>query len=429
MLRLDIIRKENTATSSCHKSVDMRFVFINLHTNQFVVKTMEKYLTKRSFAPKHRFFVEYLLENDFEVACLINKKGSFLSSYLGIPTGFLSIPLACMEYKTIMKNSGLPKEKIKLLKSPAELKDNDVVILYNVFRDNFIDVDKITCTKIGCLLHFFGTKNEAKQLKHANVSAVFAEANLQKTSKIFKQNFKWYNKKFLTLPFVFQERFKNKRDFVNRKNKAIAMGTLTINQIPDFIEVYGNGIYQPLRKQILDNKDALSDIIDCYISLYNEKNKLKKLKPSDSKVIKKLKMIYNLFCSGQQKKYFSFDMVEKYNEYKICIVPEDIQGMPGIGFVEGMACGCAYIGLDYCGYTDIGMVSGIHYISYDGTLEDLRKKCEYYLSPEHERELRKIAENGYKFAREHFTKNYVGKLLVDKIMKIQVEEYESRKES
>ena len=45
----------------------------------------------------------------------------------------------------------------------------------------------------------------------------------------------------------------------------------------------------------------------------------------------------------------------------------------GIGFVEGMACGSAYIGLDDPMYKDIGLIPGKHYIIY-GTLEDLKSR-------------------------------------------------------
>ena len=52
------------------------------------------------------------------------------------------------------------------------------------------------------------------------------------------------------------------------------------------------------------------------------------------------------------------------------VVPEEANDLPGIGFVEGMACGSAYIGLDDGMYKDIGLIPRKHYITYDGTLED-----------------------------------------------------------
>ena len=75
-------------------------------------------------------------------------------------------------------------------------------------------------------------------------------------------------------------------------------------------------------------------------------------------------------------------------------------GLPAIGFVESMACGCAYIGLDHSMYRDIGLVPGTHYIAYDGTLPGLAEAIRLYRNrPE---ALRRIAEEGCRFVREHF---------------------------
>ena len=87
-------------------------------------------------------------------------------------------------------------------------------------------------------------------------------------------------------------------------------------------------------------------------------------------------------------------MVEKFNDYKMHFLGEEILGVPGIGFVEGMACGSAYIGLDSPMYRDYGLIPGIHYISYDGTKEGLRKTVEYYQRPENQEELERIAKTG-----------------------------------
>ena len=81
------------------------------------------------------------------------------------------------------------------------------------------------------------------------------------------------------------------------------------------------------------------------------------------------------------------------------VCPEELVGMPGIGFVEGMACGCAYIGLNHDMYRCLGLEPGIHYITYDGTLEDLRKVILYYKQrPE---EVKNIADTGCRYVRKN----------------------------
>ena len=80
-------------------------------------------------------------------------------------------------------------------------------------------------------------------------------------------------------------------------------------------------------------------------------------------------------------------------------VPEEICGLPAIGFVEGMACGSVYFGLDDPMYQNIGMNPGVHYVSYDGTVIDLMAKVNYYQA--HPTELMNIGEAGSKFVLEN----------------------------
>ena len=99
----------------------------------------------------------------------------------------------------------------------------------------------------------------------------------------------------------------------------------------------------------------------------------------------------------------------------MCIVGEEILGIPGIGFVEGMACGCAYIGQNKGYYEDYGMQEGVHYIGYDGTLEDLKAKIRYYQRPENQEELEQIAKTGYEFVRKNFCGHVVAERLIQSL--------------
>ena len=109
-------------------------------------------------------------------------------------------------------------------------------------------------------------------------------------------------------------------------------------------------------------------------------------------------------------------MVEKFNEYKMHLVGEEILGVPGIGFVEGMACGSAYIGLDSPMYRDYGLIPGVHYIAYDGTKEGLRQTVEYWQRPENQEELEQIAKTGCEFVRKNFCGPIVAKNLLENLI-------------
>ena len=95
----------------------------------------------------------------------------------------------------------------------------------------------------------------------------------------------------------------------------------------------------------------------------------------------------------------------------IAISPEEIIGVPSIGFVEAMACGCAFIGLKSDIYTSLGMIPGVHYLEYDGNIESLKGVIRNALS-DVER-LREIAMNGNTFIKQNFNGAVVAKMLID----------------
>ena len=90
-----------------------------------------------------------------------------------------------------------------------------------------------------------------------------------------------------------------------------------------------------------------------------------------------------------------------------------------IGFVEGMACGCAYLGQTVGYYEDYGMKAGVHYIGYDGTLDDLKAKISYYQQPEHQEELETIAKTGCEFVRSHFNGPVAAASLLNNLLNAQ----------
>ena len=50
-----------------------RVVFVNLHCNAMLVKTMNKFIYKQSAALKHKYLLDYLLDNpEYEVCTYIN---------------------------------------------------------------------------------------------------------------------------------------------------------------------------------------------------------------------------------------------------------------------------------------------------------------------------------------------------------------------
>lgn len=389
-----------------------RIVFVNLHSDWMLVRTAAVYLFKYSEAVKHGYLFKYLMNSpEYEVCNYINDKGfSLIRSKNEKISTFLNM-FSFLENRKTMKVNGIDSRNITLLRKPSEIRPTDIVILYNVCNDNYSGMCNIDAFKALSMLHFHGRASEENVIKEADVSCMFNEVDLQKNCELY-QRYYHIDIPWITHPFVYAERFQNKTPFSQRKNMAFATGTITYKTHDEFLSTYGDACNQPSRKQIKDNPSYFKNTVYCTSSDYLEDNSGKEIKVNDFRLVKLYKKAYNRLFTGKQKKYYSFDMVEAFNSYKMCIVGEEILGIPGIGFVEGMACGCAYIGIDSAAYRDWGLIPGVHYITYDGSKEDLRRVIEYYQMDEHQEELERIAKTGCDYVRMHFNGDAVSKKLM-----------------
>lgn len=389
-----------------------RIIFVNLHTSWMLVRNSQVIYFKTSAALKHRYILDYLLNNpEYEVCNLITKDGFSLVPKNG---GILNMlhALRFWENKIILKKNGIDHRKVTVIKDVAEIRPDDIVILYNVMGSTNYNIGaQISAFKALSMLHFHGRKDENAQIEKANIQCYFNEVDLSKSSDLFN---KYYHveRPWLVIPFVFADRFQNLKPFAERKNKCFSTGTITYKEHEEFLSVYGDPCDQPARKFVKDNPEYFKDTVDCYSSDYLEDEPGKKYVAGENWFVRLYKKYYNLRHVGKQKKYFSFDMVEKFNDFKMHLLGEEILGVPGIGFVEGMACGSAYIGLDSPMYRDYGLIPGVHYIPYDGTKEGLRATVEHYQKPENQEELERIAKAGCDFVR----KNFCGPKVAEKLM-------------
>lgn len=387
-----------------------RIVFVNLHGNGFLLRTLNLIIFRQSGAIKHKYLLDYLLDNDeFEVCSFINDKG-FSMSYSH--AGAFPKWVAKLEHKLTLHLNKIPQKSITVITGENDLRKDDIIIMYNYYKNHYAFKQRPQSLIAVSHIHF-NTSN-ADLMKALNPDVVFCEASFAHGSKIYDKFYGWYNNAYVVNPFVYGERFKNQKPFNERQNKCFSTGTVTY--MHNITPVYGDPCAQPARKQILVNKDKLQPWIDCYNSDYSENDI--KFKKSNNSIIRTFQGIFSKLFTGKQKNYFSFNMVEKFNDYKMCLVGEEIMQIPGVGFVEGMACGCAYIGQTMGYYEDYGMKEGVHYIGYDGTLEDLKAKITYYQQPENQKELECIARTGCEYARTHFCGQAVAENLIAQLCDI-----------
>lgn len=390
-----------------------RIIFINLHGNEFLVKTLNKIIFGQSVAIKHKYLLDYLLDReDIEVCSYINKRGLSLSYTTRNP---ILQSFRFIEHKIAMRKNGISKKKITVLKNESDIHPEDIVIAYSYYGSCQLDFKRLPdATRVICQIHF-GTQHSEVEKKFAP-HAMYNESDLQKYSGMWCRDLPWFNGKFITMPFVFEPRFQRINPFNQRKQKAVSVGTITyMHNITDY---YGDPCAQPARRNCRDLANERPEIIDSFNFDYLENKQNAKKKQSNNPIIKIVQRLNAKLTGGHQKQYYSFNMVEKLNSYKIAVVGEEIMGIPGIGFVEAMACGCAYIGQTTGYYEDYGMKEGIHYIGYDGSKKDLAAKIEYWMQPENQERLEQIADAGYNFVRTHFNKDVVAEGLLKQLQSL-----------
>lgn len=391
-----------------------RIIFVNLHGNEFLVKTLNKYIFKQSVAVKHKYLLDYLLQrDDIEVCTYLNNK-SFSLSYTH--AGIVPKWIVKLEHRWCLRKNGIPQNKITVLTKEEQIKKDDILVLYNYYGNHYDFKKRPDCLIAVSHIHFNTSNSELMKLLDPDV--LYNEASFSHGSKIYDHFYNWFKKEFIVIPFVFADRFKPIKSFSERQNKCFSTGTVTY--MHNITPYYGDPCAQPARKQIMTHREELTQFVDCYNSDYAENNN-QHLKSGNSLFARVYNNIYSKLYGGRQKKYYSFNMVEKFNDYKMCLIGEEIMQIPGVGFVEGMACGCAYIGQTVGYYEDYGMKEGVHYIGYDGTVEDLKAKISYYQQPEHQEELELIAKTGCEYVRKNFCGPVIAEKLVGRLIELSKE--------
>lgn len=242
-----------------------------------------------------------------------------------------------------------------------------------------------------------------------------AENDLARNSPFFKQFFSGVQSPFLCLPFVPGRRFERRKPLSARIHKLGVAGSITYKMHdPEFNQFFGLDELQPMRRRIYEQREQLESVIDCLIYDLNEARKLEADAAADSpEAVRKARDE----AMARQRSYYNTDIVEFFNRYTMFAVPEEVCDLPGIGFIEGMACGTAYFGLDDPMYRELGMEPSVHYVAYDGSVDGLVEKVSYYQS--HREELEAIAERGYRFARERMNPETVYSRFLEQLSNFQ----------
>lgn len=391
----------------------MRIVIVDLHTNTFFVNNAGNYIRRQKAVNKHKFLLDWLLDHDVKVVDFVTINGTTLPGKI-VRKITKNKKLRKLEANLILRKNGY-SNGVEVITDSDLIGDDDIVLYYSHFYNSQWGEKIKRGIKIVDLLHFYGDRRMAEILKKYEWDYYFFEVEL-KDCPIFMKNYSWFDAEYLRRDFSFQPRFKMNIEFSRRKKKAMAIGTITECDDDDFKEIYGTIAYQPKRKNVYEHVGELEGLVDSFISPYEESSI--KIMNKQSLLKRKIGKIYYYFNSGKQKNYFSFNIVEKFNEYQMFLCPEDAIGSYGVSTFEGMACGCVCLSDQEKTMKNLGFVKGVDYIYYDGTISGLRDVIVKYQRPEYQEVLKNIALSGMKKVTENYSQELVAQRYYDTLRNI-----------
>jgi hypothetical protein len=354
--------------------MDVPYTILNPHISDFFGKPLAFVLLKRRALKKYSYLIDVPVSQGQNVNIMVNGANSGIipdSLFRKMPL-FLRSRWLRYEMSLWLKHNDL-KGKVTIHYSPDSIPGRST-LFFLCYRNFYFPNDlQKTCAAfpraIGHLSHYY--------LHPAGYSkAVKSIPNLWLASDVdvsgnafFRHFFPWYQKEIKVVSFAVGDRFTAHVPFENRKAKAVATGTFHMieaenfnNQLQDLKAFSPTNTIHPLRRGIFENKEKLQDFIDCFCFPYFE-SEMKEKKWYHRFIPKKYKVT--------QASYFSFNIVDKYNEYRYAIVGEEYyNGIPGIGAFEAMACGTVLIGHPDC-YAGTGLQEGIHYLPHHNNTDDI----------------------------------------------------------
>lgn len=373
-------------------------ILYNPHVDDFLAEPPHFRFLKRRALKKYGFFISESLRTGNLVNVLIDGTASaFIPEKIfhKLPK-FLRGLVAEIEYRLWKRcnNFGSLLNRVQ----PAVNKSDDVVLAFSykaATGDFSLRRDLLSRYRavVFHLSHYFvSTSEKSRNIQSLDNAFLAGDSDIADIA-YFKKNFPWYGRQFLVLSFSVAARFEIRKPFSERQNRCVATGSfhdLTQEQPPeryvDYIRTTGATTYHPIRKDLYEAKEKVSELIECRVSPYRQYG-----------ATSKFKRMLNHF-SVSQKKYFAVDIVDLYNDYRFAVVGEELSGFPALGAFEAMACGCVVLAQPSY-YAGLGLEANQHYLPYDGTLDNLISVTAYHQS----KDVEQLAQQAHDFIVARFS--------------------------
>lgn len=380
-------------------------IFYNPHVDDFLAEPLQFKLLGRRALKKYGFVFDEALKNGMPIRILVDGTASGLipeSLFHNLPL-WLRLVLANIELWLWKKINGFGEEVVRVTIPTAPVQEVLLAFSYKAATGRFL-LRKRTLghyrAVIFHLSHYFLATNEKAINIRCLPNAYLAGDSDIRGNKYFQRYFGWYNKPVLVLPFAVGSRFLNRKSWFTRDTKAVATGSfhdLRLEQPArkyiDFISTTGENTYHPVRLALYQRADQLDSSVNCKVSPYRQYGQ------------SWLSRMLSHFRVAQ-KKYFSIDIVDLYNQHRYAVVGEELSGFPALGAFEAMACGCVLFGQPSY-YVGLGLEPFFHYIPYEGQVEKLPKMLSSISNGS------EISNNASHFVMERYSPSSVYKLWIN----------------
>jgi hypothetical protein len=348
---------------------------LNPHADDFIKTPVSFWLVRRRGLGKYAYLIDEPAKTATCVDILID---GTLSSLFGqgwfakLPR-WIRLPILRVEVAFWLHINNLT-DKVVVHWSPDTIVDHSILYIFSykncvgAFKKRQAYIERFQIKLINLSHYFIRTKEKADNIASLTNVTLTGESDLRHST--YFNHFFIIPYPFIVLPFAINPRFKLKIPISKRAGICAATGSFhnLQNETPasyyfDFTNFFKIDTYHPVRKLLFEHRTELKDWLDCRISKYREKGE------SNTRLRNLLTMSR---LDVLQTKYFSFDMVDFFNNRQFAIVGEEASGSPTIGFFEGMACGCVMLGQQGSFYEGLDLEPDVHYVEHTGTIESIR---------------------------------------------------------
>ncbi len=381
-----------------------RITLLNPHADDLIKTPVSFWLVRRRGLEKYGYLIDEPARRGQRVAVLIDGTLSALFGqklFARLP-GWLRRMLLMFEIMAWIRINDLA-DKVTVYWSASQIADRAFLYIFSykncvgAFGARKETIEQFATKLINLSHYFILTTEKARNISSLKNAVLIGESDLRR-NPYFQRHFPSAGP-LLVVPFAVNKRFFVKKRLEERTQICAATGSFhnlheerPHGYYKDYIDFFGTDTYHPVRKLLYRRRDELGTWFSNRISLLHEMR-------GRSDVMARIANHFSLDVA--QTEYFSFDIVDFYNDHKFAVVGEEMSGSPAIGFFEAMACGCAMLGQEGLFYEGIGLQPGVHYLTHDGSVESIKGAIDCALATPGE--LERISLGGRSYATEHCT--------------------------